>query len=66
VNEQPAAELRNLADVAQGLVVAATARRESRGAHTRVDYPMPSAAYRHRQILRGPRTIRREGPTGHR
>jgi L-aspartate oxidase len=60
------AELRNLADVAHAVVVAATARRESRGAHTRIDYPLPSAAYRHRQILRGPRTVRREGPASHR
>jgi L-aspartate oxidase len=64
--EQNAAELRNLADVAHALVVAATARRESRGAHTRIDYPLPSAAYRYRQILRGPRAVRREGPPSHR
>lgn len=61
-----AAELRNLADVAHGLVVAASARRESRGAHTRSDYPLSSAAYRHRQILRAPRPARRGGPPGHR
>jgi succinate dehydrogenase/fumarate reductase flavoprotein subunit len=32
-------ELANLADVAAALVAAATAREESRGAHTRADFP---------------------------
>lgn len=45
VTERPrdraAHELANLADVARALVAAADARRESRGAHTRTDFPEP-------------------------
>jgi aspartate oxidase len=46
------AENRNLADVAYGILVAATARRESRGAHTRTDFPSVDEAMRVRLVLR--------------
>ncbi|MDQ6697843.1 MAG: FAD-binding protein, partial [Actinomycetota bacterium] len=46
-------EVRNLAVVARALVVAATAREESRGAHTRVDFPAVDPAQRHRLVLFG-------------
>ncbi len=36
-------EVRNLAVVGQALVVAATAREESRGAHHRLDFPVPGS-----------------------
>jgi L-aspartate oxidase len=50
--EGPAvAELRNLVEVGWGLVAAATAREESRGAHTRLDFPATVDAFRHRHIL---------------
>ncbi len=48
----PAAyEVANLAEVARALVRAATAREESRGAHTRRDFPHTSPALRHRFVL---------------
>jgi succinate dehydrogenase/fumarate reductase flavoprotein subunit len=37
--DRGAHELANLADVGSALVAAAAARRESRGAHTRTDFP---------------------------
>jgi L-aspartate oxidase len=36
---RPVAELRNLVDVARGLLASASAREETRGAHTRRDFP---------------------------
>jgi L-aspartate oxidase len=42
------AELRNLAEVAAVFLAAAEARRESRGAHTRIDHPDTLDAYRQR------------------
>ncbi len=44
-------ELRNLATVAQALVAAATAREESRGAHTRIDFPDADASFLVRMVL---------------
>ncbi len=41
-------ELRNLLTVARSLVAAARAREESRGTHTRLDYPETSAEFRGR------------------
>ena len=43
-------ELRNLATVAQAAVDAAQRREESRGAHTREDFPETSAAFAHRIV----------------
>jgi L-aspartate oxidase len=48
---QEVAELRNLADVAQGLLTVALAREESRGSHTRTDFPLASEDFRVRLVL---------------
>ncbi len=45
-------ELANLATVASALLAAALARTESRGAHTRVEYPGPDPAWRRRLVHR--------------
>jgi L-aspartate oxidase len=45
------AELANLATVALGLLANATAREESRGAHTRTDFPDRSPAFERRLVL---------------
>jgi L-aspartate oxidase len=45
-------ELRNLATVARGVLAAALARQESRGAHTRQDFPETSDDLRVRLIVR--------------
>ncbi len=47
-------ELRNLASVAGAVLGAATARRESRGAHTRLEYPDTEAAFHCRLVQRHP------------
>ena len=47
-----AQELLNLATVATGLIAAATAREESRGAHARTDFPERSDAFAHRIVIR--------------
>ncbi len=61
-----AGELQNLTAVAVALVGAATSRRESRGAHSRADYPDPSASFRYRQVLTLVTvvTLARRGPHG--
>jgi len=46
-----ACELRNLATVGQALVVAAAAREESRGCHTRTDFPETSPELARRLVL---------------
>ena len=46
-------EVRNLAVVARALVVAATAREESRGAHSRTDFPRVDPEQRYRLVLFG-------------
>ena len=46
-----ASELRNLATVARAMVGAALRREESRGAHTREDFPETSAAFAHRIVF---------------
>jgi len=46
-----ACEVRNLATVAAALVAAATAREESRGCHTRTDFPSTSPALARRFVL---------------
>ncbi len=43
-------ELRNLAAVGQALIGAAIAREESRGAHTRIDFPDTSDDFRLRFV----------------
>jgi L-aspartate oxidase len=45
------AELSNLLTLARGLLAAALAREESRGAHSREDFPATSDAYRCRLVL---------------
>ena len=45
-------ELRNLTAVAGAVLAAATAREESRGAHTRLDFPDTEAAFHHRLVVR--------------
>jgi L-aspartate oxidase len=45
------AELRNLVTVAYALLDAALAREESRGCHTREDFPEPRDDFRHRLLL---------------
>ncbi len=49
----PEAELVNLLDTASALLAAATARQESRGAHTRFDFPDTEPSFRCRLILQG-------------
>ncbi|HYI61348.1 MAG TPA: L-aspartate oxidase [Acidimicrobiales bacterium] len=44
-------ELANLAEVARAVVLAATARTESRGAHSRRDHPVTDPAQRRRLVL---------------
>ena len=44
-------QVRNLATVGAGLVAAAIAREESRGCHTRTDFPERSAAFRRRLVV---------------
>ncbi len=46
-------ELANLATVAWALLRAATEREESRGAHTRTDFPVTDEAQRHRLVFNG-------------
>ena len=50
-----ACEVRNLARVSQAIVQAASAREESRGAHSRADFPDTSDALRGRFVLCGGR-----------
>ncbi len=45
-------ELRNLTSVAGAVLAAATAREESRGSHTRLDFPDTEAAFHHRLVVR--------------
>ena len=45
-------ELRNLTSVAGAVLAAATAREESRGAHTRLDFPDTEAAFHLRLVVR--------------
>ena len=59
----PDAEVRNLAIVARALVVAATAREESRGAHTRTDFPLTDPAQRYRLVLLAASSARRPAPS---
>ncbi len=44
-------ELRNLLEVARAVLVAATIREESRGNHTRSDFPRPDERFRRRIVL---------------
>jgi L-aspartate oxidase len=46
-------EVRNLVTVSQALVEAAAARHESRGTHTRLDFPEPSIAFLGRFVFAG-------------
>jgi L-aspartate oxidase len=47
-------EVRNLVEVARGTLAAATVREESRGAHTRADFPASDPALRRRLLLTSP------------
>ena len=51
-DERDALELRNLHDVALALLAAARVREETRGAHTRVDFPAQDDRFRTRLVLR--------------
>jgi L-aspartate oxidase len=44
-------EVRNLATVGRALVAAATAREESRGCHTRTDFPETAPTFAHRLVI---------------
>jgi L-aspartate oxidase len=54
-DERDALELRNLHDVALALLAAARVREETRGAHTRVDFPDQDDRFRTRLVLRADR-----------
>jgi L-aspartate oxidase len=47
----PAHELLNLATVARAVIAAATVREETRGAHTRTDFPSADEGFRVRLVL---------------
>jgi len=47
----PPHEVRNLADVARAVVAGAIAREESRGAHTRADFPHRRPEFEHRLVI---------------
>ncbi|MDQ1397409.1 MAG: L-aspartate oxidase [Acidimicrobiaceae bacterium] len=49
----PVCELRNLVEVGRALVAAAMAREESRGAHTRTDFPETSPRFERRLVIYG-------------
>ena len=51
-DERDALELRNLHDVSLALLTAARVREETRGAHTRVDFPAEDDRFRTRLVLR--------------
>jgi L-aspartate oxidase len=51
VREPARQELRNLVTVARAMLASATARRESRGAHTRTDYPDTVDEFRRRLVI---------------
>jgi L-aspartate oxidase len=53
VREPGPQELRNLVTVASALLASATSRRESRGAHTRTDYPDTLDEFRRRLVIYG-------------
>jgi L-aspartate oxidase len=58
-------EVRNLAVVARALGVAATAREESRGAHSRTDFPRVDPEQRRRLVLFGADRSESVGSTNH-
>ena len=49
--EPATCELRNLVHVGAALLEAAAAREESRGAHTRTDFPGAVEQFRHRLVV---------------
>jgi len=57
----PGAELANLVVVARAILVAASARTESRGSHTRADFPDTDPAWRGRLVRGADRWARRVG-----
>ena len=57
-------ELANLVDVARAVLLAANRREESRGAHTRADFPETLESWRRRQALEGTRAARAAGAAG--
>jgi L-aspartate oxidase len=63
---RPAADRRDLLDVAGALIAAATAREESRGAHTRTDFPERSDRFLGRFVHQGAEPVWVPMPEGDR
>ena len=53
-SERPTEEVRNLLDVGAALLASAAARHESRGNHTRSDFPDRDPAQRRRLVFAAP------------
>ena len=51
VSDREGRELRNLAEVGRALALAASVREETRGCHTRTDFPQTAPALAHRLVI---------------
>jgi L-aspartate oxidase len=63
-NDRDTEEVRNLLEVGRALLAAASAREESRGNHTRSDFPERDPAQRRRLVFAGPIVVERAGHRG--